>query len=666
MLPELQSKVAQAAKLAASGQTAQARALLLELIDDVPGYADAWWGLAKVARDNAERRMALQQLLRLDPSHVQGREMLARLDAQPTHTERKTRSWLTGTGIAVALLFVALVIALVALLVVRNTVNQVAIAPTSSGLVALASETTPPTLAIGTATPLPTVTHSPTPFPSATLPPTATATRTPAPTQTPTAQPSSTPTPQPTATTTPTRTPQPSATLTPVPTQSPSPTPQPSSTSTARPTATATLTRTPQPSPTVTPMPTQTTSPTPQPTATPTRTPQPSPTLTPVPTQTPSPTHTFTPTVTSSPTATPSFEDLSADYALALTQQAAVADWIDTEYPAISAANAAQLASVGGLANVQTYGAHWAIAPLVTAPFPIAIEWLRADENSVRATALYLWNIQTGATLGRILGDNILDCFTRDATQPGFVCPAADGVTVLSSDLQRSPVLPFTEQALEGRQTWISPDGTLLAVEKVDASNQVDGLLVFDLVTGRERARIAAPEPRWSGIVAYSSDSSMLFVGGRGNIYAYSTMDGSSLPTLDGWTASSDILFNITSLGSDVGGDARLFVDTSSRTGVLRLNSNGTYQLFPLPAANQMSVFATNAAHTLLVGGQVIADGQWALTFYDLISERITAQLTVNINDLRWMTFIADDRILMLGGVYDADLPYIQYYAVAS
>jgi hypothetical protein len=386
-----------------------------------------------------------------------------------------------------------------------------------------------------------------------------------------------------------------------------------------------------------------------------------------MPTRTPSPTQTFTatPTLTSSPTPTPSLEDLSADYALALTQQAALADWIDAEYPVITAANAAQLTQVGALANVQTYGAHWAIAPLVTAPLPVALDWLRADDASVRATALYLWNIQTGATLGRILGDNILDCFTSDATQPGFVCAADDGVTVLSSDLQRSPVLPFTEQALEGRQTWLSPDGRLLAVEKVDASNQVDGLLVFDVVTGREQARIAAPEPRWSGIVAYSSDSSTLFVGGRGSIYAYNTLDGSSLPTLDGWTASSDILFNIISLGSDASGAARLFVDTSSRTGVLRLNSNGSYQLFPLPDAATLSVFSTNSAQTLLVGAREQEAERWTVVIYDVANETVAAQTTIEINTVRWMTFIAEDRILMVGGVYEDGVEYIQYYAVA-
>lgn len=67
-------------ELIQSNALKEARKLLSDYLDDSPRDIDAWWLLVHATEDPAEAERALRQILRLDPSHENARQLLTELE----------------------------------------------------------------------------------------------------------------------------------------------------------------------------------------------------------------------------------------------------------------------------------------------------------------------------------------------------------------------------------------------------------------------------------------------------------------------------------------------------------------------------------------------------------------------------------------------------------
>jgi len=73
-----------------SGNRLAARGLLLEVIEQHPGEAEAWVGLSFCAESASERMRCLERALWADPEHYYARAALARLENQAAAHSRVT------------------------------------------------------------------------------------------------------------------------------------------------------------------------------------------------------------------------------------------------------------------------------------------------------------------------------------------------------------------------------------------------------------------------------------------------------------------------------------------------------------------------------------------------------------------------------------------------
>lgn len=227
----MRERLNEAIELAQAGRREDARALLLQMLDEAPRLEAGWLWLASVASSQAERIDALKHVLAINPQNEQAKSALGTLgvavDEPPSVRPQPSPSSppeapATGnlTAVQVGALAIFLTIAAVALFFLGGEA------------IAILNPTQTPT---PTATATATVTSSPTITPSPTI------TNTPGPSSTPFQQPTLAPTwtPPPTLTPQPTRTLAP--TITPFPTRTvpPSATPlPPTATFTAEPSAT--------------------------------------------------------------------------------------------------------------------------------------------------------------------------------------------------------------------------------------------------------------------------------------------------------------------------------------------------------------------------------------------------------------------------------------------
>ncbi len=69
-------------RLIKTGELDSARALIKPVLAAQPGLIDAWWLAAYAAATSTDRRLALAQVLRLNPDHGPARVLLDRLNAQ--------------------------------------------------------------------------------------------------------------------------------------------------------------------------------------------------------------------------------------------------------------------------------------------------------------------------------------------------------------------------------------------------------------------------------------------------------------------------------------------------------------------------------------------------------------------------------------------------------
>lgn len=67
-------------ELIQSNALKEARKLLSDYLDDSPRDIDAWWLLVHATEDPSEAERALRQILRLDPSHENARQLLGELE----------------------------------------------------------------------------------------------------------------------------------------------------------------------------------------------------------------------------------------------------------------------------------------------------------------------------------------------------------------------------------------------------------------------------------------------------------------------------------------------------------------------------------------------------------------------------------------------------------
>ncbi|WP_129626406.1 hypothetical protein [Candidatus Oscillochloris fontis] len=81
--PQLEALLRSGVAAARAGRRGAARDLFLAMSRVYPTDVRVWLGLAKVAADDDEQRRALEQVLALDPQHLQARQRLAQLAPPP-------------------------------------------------------------------------------------------------------------------------------------------------------------------------------------------------------------------------------------------------------------------------------------------------------------------------------------------------------------------------------------------------------------------------------------------------------------------------------------------------------------------------------------------------------------------------------------------------------
>lgn len=77
--PRIRSLLRQANRVAESGKRSAAENLYRQIIEEAPGNASAWIGLASVVRDPAEQEIAYEKALEIEPNNLEAQEGLDEL-----------------------------------------------------------------------------------------------------------------------------------------------------------------------------------------------------------------------------------------------------------------------------------------------------------------------------------------------------------------------------------------------------------------------------------------------------------------------------------------------------------------------------------------------------------------------------------------------------------
>jgi hypothetical protein len=238
MIVDYTQQISRATELYRQGDAEAALAILRKIVQQDPIQTKAWWGIALVSPDPAEKRQAVQRVLELDPNHERARQVRQKLNAKVANTKKpgsksakrsrskqKVTGRQAGSNAGPLMIFLVGSLALLLILVI-GAGGLYLFLSTQSTLIAVVTATVePPTATPGSIEPTPTNTtiSTSTPIPTATNTPLPTATNTPPPTNTP--LPTSTNTPTPTPTPPPTSTDTATPTPTPTPTDTPTATP---------------------------------------------------------------------------------------------------------------------------------------------------------------------------------------------------------------------------------------------------------------------------------------------------------------------------------------------------------------------------------------------------------------------------------------------------------
>lgn len=188
---DIQEKLNLGIEAARRGDREAARALLRQVVTAAPQNESAWMWLASVVDGLGERRICLQNVLKINPNNQRAREALARLNADGAPAAAASAGGSGGLRLIIAALFVVALLALLVFVVVNVLgggagagVNQAtaeaALNPTATRTPNPAAATATPFLGVlvtldATAVNLPpTYTPTFTPTASPTPPPTAT------------------------------------------------------------------------------------------------------------------------------------------------------------------------------------------------------------------------------------------------------------------------------------------------------------------------------------------------------------------------------------------------------------------------------------------------------------------------------------------------------------
>ena len=86
----MEQQLAEAVRLSRQGQNAEARRLLVQILEREPNNEKAWLWLGRILPDLAQRRYCLERVLKLDPDNVHAHEALEVLSVlEALNTEEK-------------------------------------------------------------------------------------------------------------------------------------------------------------------------------------------------------------------------------------------------------------------------------------------------------------------------------------------------------------------------------------------------------------------------------------------------------------------------------------------------------------------------------------------------------------------------------------------------